>query len=311
MAPPKPSAAAGPVRGSIRQRYWAQLSRGLYIPRASANVLSEALRGWELVLPDSAAFTSLTAAELRGWWLPKPISHPVFVAVPIGARYPERKGLLVHRHPRPVPTATFNGFRLTTGAETLLAAARDLGLLDLVILGDSALRSGDCTLEELQATAGQQRRGAPRLRGVLPLLDKRSESPWESVMRVLHQAAGIHVEPQKEIFDQWGRFVARADLWLVGTRRIHEYDGDLHRDRQTHRSDLGRDRRLVEIDWQRMGFTSYQLLHEGASIIASGDRLLGRSWDPRRLARWETLLDDSLFPPSGRARAHRHWQRRL
>jgi hypothetical protein len=203
MAPPKPSAAAGPVRGSIRQRYWAQLSRGLYIPRASANVLSEALRGWELVLPDSAAFTSLTAAELRGWWLPKPISHPVFVAVPIGARYPERKGLLVHRHPRPVPTATFNGFRLTTGAETLLAAARDLGLLDLVILGDSALRSGDCTLEELQATAGQQRRGAPRLRGVLPLLDKRSESPWESVMRVLHEAAGIHVEPQKEIFDQW------------------------------------------------------------------------------------------------------------
>lgn len=52
MAPPKLSTAAGPVRGSIRQRHWAQLSRGLYIPRASANVLSEALRGWELVLPD-------------------------------------------------------------------------------------------------------------------------------------------------------------------------------------------------------------------------------------------------------------------
>jgi hypothetical protein len=46
---------------------------------------------------------------------------------------------------------------------------------------------------------------------------------------VLHRAAGIEVEPQKEIFDQWGRFVARADLWLVGTRRIHEYDGDGHR----------------------------------------------------------------------------------
>lgn len=146
------------------------------MPRASA--LNDVLRGWQLVLPDSAAFTSLTAAELGGWWLPTAVPHPAFAAVPIGARYPERRGLLVYRHPRPVPTSTFNGFSLTTGAETLLAAARDLGLLDLVILGDSALRTGDCTLEELQATAGQQRRGGPRLRAVLPLLDKRSESPW-------------------------------------------------------------------------------------------------------------------------------------
>jgi very-short-patch-repair endonuclease len=153
----------------------------------------------------------------------------------------------------------------------------------VVILGDSALRCGDCTLKELRATAAQRRRGAPRLRALLPLLDDRSESPWESVMWVLHLAAGIEVEPQKEIFDQWGRFFARGDLWLVGTRRIHEYDGDVHRDRQTHRSDLGRDRRLVEIEWQRMGFTSYQLLNEGASISASADRLLGRRWNPQRL----------------------------
>ena len=188
---------------------------------------------------------------------------------------------------------------------------QDLGLLDLVILGDSALRCGHCTLHDLRATAAQRRRGAPRLRTVLPLLDARSESPWESVMRVLHLAAEINVEPQKKIYDRHGHFVARADLWLVGTRRIHEYDGGIHRDRLVHRSDLARDRRLVEIDWQRMGFTSTQILHEGASIIASADRLLGRRWDPRRLARWEALLEDSLFRPAGRARARRHWERAL
>jgi very-short-patch-repair endonuclease len=164
-------------------------------------------------------------------------------------------------------------------------------------------------MEDLRVTAAQRRRGAPRLRVVLPLLDARSESPWESVMRVLHLAAEIDVEPQKKIYDAHGRFVARADLWLVGTRRIHEYDGGVHRDRQVQRSDLSRDRRLVESDWQRMGFTSTQLLHEGASIIASADRLLGRRWDPRRLARWEALLDASLFRPAGRARALRHWDR--
>ena len=42
-------------------------------------------------------------------------------------------------------------------------------------------------------------------------------------MRVLHVAADIPVEPQSEIYDEYGRFVARADLLIKGTRRIHEY----------------------------------------------------------------------------------------
>ena len=309
MATGDSTTSAKPFRGRSRRRHWEQLSRGLYIPRASPS--RDVLRGWQLVLPDTAAFTSLTAAEVRGWWLPEAIPHPVFAAVPIGERYPERRGLLICRHPRPVPAEAFKGLRITTGAETLLAAARDLGLLDLVILGDSALHLGHCTLEELQLTAAQRRRGAPQLRATLPLLDRRSESPWESVMRVLHVAAGIEVEPQKKIYDSFGRFVARADLWLVGTQRIHEYDGNVHRERQVHRNDLTRDRRLIEIDWQRMGYTSPQLLNEGASIIASADRLLGRSWDRKRLARWEVLLDDSLFRPAGRSRAMSRWQRAM
>jgi hypothetical protein len=70
-----------------------------------------------------------------------------------------------------------------------------------------------------------------------------------------------------------------------------------------------RDRRLVEINMQRVGFTSPQLLHEGGSIIAGLDRLLGRAWDPRRLARWEALLDDSLLRQSGRTAALRRWRR--
>jgi hypothetical protein len=72
------------------------------------------------------------------------------------------------------------------------------------------------TLTELKIAANQRRRGAPRLRQVIPLLDKRSESAWESVMRVLHVAADIPVEPQHEIFDEYGRFVARVDLLIKG-----------------------------------------------------------------------------------------------
>jgi very-short-patch-repair endonuclease len=202
-----------------------------------------------------------------------------------------------------------NGLRITTAAETILAAARDLGVLDLVILGDSALRLRHCTLTDLEITARQRRRGAPLLRQVIPLLDARSESPWESIMRVLHHAAEIPVTTQYEIFDQRGRFIARADLRIDGTRRIHEYDGAGHREADVHEHDLERDRALLADRWERHGFTSKHLLRDGAAIIADADRLLGRAWNPRRLAAWQHLLDHSFLGRAGRARAYRNWRR--
>jgi hypothetical protein len=190
------------------------MSYGLYIDNRKAAGLADQLRAWSLVLPPLAAFTHLTAAELRGWWLSRKITHPVFAALHQGDRFPHRAGLFVSRHPCRVPSELVSGIRLATAAETLLAAARDLGVLDLVLMGDSALRLGHCMIDELVAVAARRRRGAPMLRRIIGLLDKRSESPWESVMRVLHQAAEIPVESQYEVFDQACRFVARGDLWM-------------------------------------------------------------------------------------------------
>jgi hypothetical protein len=78
---------------------------------------------------------------------------------------------------------------------------------------------------------------------------------------------------------------------------LHEFDGGEHREPDIQRSDLTRDRRLIDASWQRFGFTKAQLVNEGASIIASTDRLLGRSWDPERLRRWNALIANSMFGP--------------
>jgi hypothetical protein len=286
------------------------VSYGLYAP-ATARELAEDLAAWQMVLPRTAAFSHLTAARLSGWWLPASIEHPVFAAMTTTAGGPHRQGLYVCRHPGPVAINVVDGLRVTTAEETLLAAARDLGVLDLVIMADSALRLGHCTLTSLKIVAGQHRRGGPLLRTVIPVLDARSESAWESVMRVLHQAAEIPVTPQYEIFDAAGRFVARADLWIQGTRRIHEYDGAVHRDRKVHESDLTRDRALVAAGWQRYGYTASQLLNEGAALIAQVDRLLGRAWEPQRRTAWDELIANLLFGHRGRARAHRQWRRAM
>ena len=133
------------------------------------------------------------------------------------------------------------------------------------------------------------------LRTVLPLLDGRSESAWESVLRLLHVTADVEVEPQREIRTAAGAFVARADLWLVGTRRLHEYDGADHRDVETHRADLARDRRLVDERWERCGYTSREVLRRGGEIIAAADTALGRAWHPGRLAAWRALVSRSLL----------------
>jgi len=117
----------------------------------------------------------------------------------------------------------------------------------------------------------------------------------------------VPVEPQHKVYDAFGRLVARGDLWVVGTRRLHEYDGEEHRTPEGHRYDLTRERGLSKIDWQRLGFTSLQLRYEAADILVTFDRFLGRTWDPRRLARWNRLLAESLLTSTGRTRARRRW----
>jgi len=51
------------------------MSHGLYVPETPPRSLVDDLRAWSLVVPSTAAFTHLTAAELNGWWLPMP--HPI------------------------------------------------------------------------------------------------------------------------------------------------------------------------------------------------------------------------------------------
>lgn len=296
------------VRERRRSKDWVRVTRGVYA-RKRPRSLAEDLSAWQLILPTTAAFSHLTAAELRGWWLPASVPHPVFAAMLDGVPRPRRPGLLMCRHPQSFGINLVHGLRVTTPAETLLACARDLGVLDLVIMGDSALRQQQCTTADLYAVARQRRRGGPLLRQVIPLLDPRSESAWESIMRVLHRAADIPVVVQEDINNESGEFLGRADLLIEGTRRLQEYDGAHHRDPDAQADFLARERGLLADNWQRNGYVAKNLLTGGAEIIASVDNTLGRDWDSRRLQAWQHLIKHSLYGRAGRARARHQWQR--
>lgn len=209
------------------------------------------------------------------------------------------------RHPRSIDVEQLRGLRVTSAGEIMLAAARDLSLLDLVVLGDAALHLVDCTPADLGRAADRPRRGASALRRALPYLDRRSESPWESLLRLLHVLCRVPVDPQHIVVDR-GRTL-RGDLRIIDTRRVVEYDGLVHRDVSRHAKDLARSRRLNRLGWERYGYTAADLLHGGVAILADADAALGRPHEASRIRAWHRALAASMFSSAGMARVRTRW----
>lgn len=293
------------MRGRRRGGRWTRVGHGLYVPAGDDG---PPLAAWHLVLPASGAFTGLTAAGLHGLWLPPlPVGTPTFVAVRDGGTAPRRAGLRVVRQTSAISTVAVRGLPTVPVPETILGCARDLGLLDVVVLVDAALHKEHCSRDELTRVAALRRRGAPLMREALRLADGRSESPYESLLRLLHVVCDVPVEAQHEVFHD-GRFVARGDLWLVGTRTLHEYDGGHHLSRAQQRRDLRRVRELDDARWNRRGYVLEDLLHQGLMILRDADAALGRPHQPERIRAWEALLADSAFSVPGRHRLLRRWR---
>lgn len=279
------------------------VTRGVHRPRDVPDAFTADLATWQSILRPMTAFTGLTSARQRGWWLPPlPDDLPVFAAMISGRHAATRPGLVVTRH-RAIPDSEIiDDLRVALPGETLLGCAAVLGLLDLLVLIDCALHTRAITLGELHRVAGQHRRGGPRMRRALEMADGRSESAWETLLRVMHIVCGIRVEPQYQLFDDHGLFVARGDLWLRGTTMLHEYDGGDHLKKLRQRKDLRRARGIGNAEWSRRGYTSEDVLHQASGILRDADATIGRPHDPARIRPWNELLRDSLFTPAGTAR---------
>lgn len=284
---------------------WASVTPGAHVRADLLEDLAVRLRAWQLVLPYWSSFTGLTVVLLRGWWVPTlPTGLPLFVASARSDRI-DRRGLAVCRHDVLPRWELFDGIRVCPPAEALLACARDLGLLDVVVLGDAALRSGDVTRADLDAVAKLRRRGAPLLRRAIPLMNERAESIFEGALRILHVVCQVPVEVQYVVTDDHGDEVARADLRIIGTNRLPEYDGGDHLGRRQQRRDLRRTGRISDAGFERRGYTMEDVLFSAARVLRDADRALGRPHRPERVDAWHDLLRESLFTPAGRHRLMR------
>jgi hypothetical protein len=303
-----------PIRGEVRLAGHRRVSHGLFLRlRDDLSADREFVRdltAYLLVLPASAVFTHLTGARLLGWQLPRLPEHvPVFVAVDGDDRRPRRHGLICSRLVRERRPIRRVDLPVEAPEEILLRAARDLSLLDLVILVDSALRMGDMDRDRMAALLASRRPGVRMLREAWRRATGRSESAGETVLQQFHVAIELAFTPQAEIRDDAGRLIARADLLVDGTNFLHEYDGAHHRDHQQHRLDLRRERALTGTPYVRRGFVLDDLVNHPAATMHEIDRALKRPHDARRLRRWRALVDNSMYSETGRERMMNRWRR--
>lgn len=304
-----------PIRGEIRLAGLRRVSHGLGVVKRSGlsprQEWHRDLRAYLAVLPPSARYTHVTAADILGWQLPKlPEQVPVFVAVDRADPRPRRHGLICSRLVGSPRRRHHLGLPVDEPEEILLRCARDLSLLDLVILVESALHRRDLDPRKMEQLLATRRPGVRMLREAWRRVSGKSESAGESVLQQFHLVMDVPFEPQADLYDEAGNHVGRADLRVVGTPYLHEYDGEYHRSAGQQKADLRRGRGLSGTDYVRKGFVLDDLLNHPAVVMHEIDRALDRPHDVRRLRRWRALVENSLYAEAGRERIMNRWRRR-
>lgn len=121
-----------------------------------------------------------------------------------------------------------DGMLVTSYARTVIDLARDYPIVTSVPALDFVLHRGLVTADELRDVLEFCRSwpNARRARRAVLLSDSRSESPLESISRLMVPRLGLPVpEPQVIILDQFGREIARTDFYWDEFGVVGEADG--------------------------------------------------------------------------------------
>ena len=146
-----------------------------------------------------------------------------------------------------------------------------------VVTVDSALNRGLVTVDELRAVLPPT---APvRARLVLALVDGRSQSPAETLARLVLRQEGLRVEPQVRILG-----VGRVDLLVEGFVVVETDGFRYHSDRSQFREDRRRDRELAKQGWVVLRFSFEDVVRDPSRLVADVRAVLadgGRRSAPR------------------------------
>lgn len=273
------AASAGLSRARLRGQGMTRHYRGVY--GADGVDVSTATRaaGLAAVLPPEARFSHLTAAELYG--APVGRSRDIHVTVPVPRAVPRRRpGVVTHQRTRcdDVPRSVC-GVMVSSPEQTFVDLAAQLGLDDMVVLGDYLVRHWTSTaaIERHLAVSPRATRGIVRARQALALVRVGVDSPLETRLRLIIVRHGLP-EPAVNplVFDNAGEWLGQPDLAHLRERVATQIDGDVHRtNRRRWRQDIARDEAFRDVGWTVLRTTAQDVRYPGP-YLARLERALGR-----------------------------------
>jgi len=292
--PPLPFETAAARRPVPRSRLYGPgydpVFRGVRVRAGTVLDYDQRLFAARLVLGESAVFVGTSAAHALGVRTAWP-DDPVHANVQGEHPRRHREGLRVHRDALAEADVVSSAFgRTTCAARTAVDLAcegsRGLALSRL----DALARAVPLDVPDLltRAWAARGRRGIRQARELIPLLDPRSESPRESVLRLAMLDFGLPVPtPQLEVLDPRGRFVARLDFGWEEERVGIEYDGAVHRESDVHSRDLRRHNELRSEGWLVFQLDSRGLRSCDRVFAAVNAAILSRREGRRSAWNWD------------------------
>lgn len=170
---------------------------------------------------------------------------------------------------------------VTTPARTAFDLGRRLDFTSAVQRVDALMNATDIKAQDVRAVASGHPgvRGLRQLRTVLAVADGGSESPYESLTRLLLIRNGFpRPQTQIRVTDEGGFVIARLDMgwpqWRVGV----DFDGAHHwTDPRQRSKDIERYARLPELGWVDIR-VSGDMLHNSPRLVLerAGAALLAR-----------------------------------
>lgn len=224
---PFTTASGGASDSVLRGPRFRSVLRGVHVDARARDDLRMRCRAALLVLPAGAVFSHETAARLWGGIVP-PRSR-VQVTIPY-RRTVRRPQLEIRRSRRMPEPRMLGGLPVTDPVRTFLDLAGTLDLVDLVVLGDSLVRSRRTTCAELVGAA-QTYRGprAALARRAARLVRAGVDSPTETKLRLLVVLAGLPEPVVNHVLrDEDGGWTYRLDLSWPDLLVALEYDGRQH-----------------------------------------------------------------------------------
>jgi hypothetical protein len=221
-----------------------------------------------LALPPRAIGSHQLAAEILDLIVPR-ASKPQFW-LPESAKGSAYPGIRPHWCQDKPDSVIVHGRVVTTAAKTFIDLATQLRVLDLVVFGDSAVRRGWTTPEELVAMSRERgRRHILRARWAAALVRPGVDSRPETLLRLLLVLAGLP-EPETglAVSDSHGGWVATPDLSYPLLKIAIEYDGLHHFNERSQRvRDVARNANLIGDGWKVIVVLDHHLFQQPERTI--------------------------------------------